>query len=202
MKRTFVAAVGAALSLGLAAAVVSAQPYGYGMGGRGPGYGMHGHGMGYGMGPGYGMGQGMGPGYGMGYGSGPGYGAGPQGGFAGYSGTQDLSELRSELGITAKQEPAWKAFVDSTKREDENRQAWFDQMREARAAGSLPELLAQQNEIAKQHQADRETTKAALVSLYAALSPEQKALADERLGGFASGYIARGSRGGPSGRFR
>ncbi len=202
MKRTLAAAVGVALSLGLAAAVVNAQPYGYGMGGGGPGYGMHGYGMGYGMGPGYGMGQGMGPGYGMGYGNGSGYGAGPQGRFGGYAGTRDLTELRAELGITDKQEPAWKAFVNSTKREDEDRQAWFEQMREARAAGSLPELLAKQNAIAKQHQADREATTAALKGLYAALTPEQKAVADERLGGFAPGYSARGSRGGPGGRFR
>ncbi len=131
-----------------------------------------------------------------------GYGHGPQGRFGGYAGTRDLTELRSELGITAKQEPAWKAFVNTTKREDENRQAWFDKMREARVAGSVPELLAQQNEIAKQHQADREATAAALKSLYAALTPEQKALADERLGGFAPGYSARSSRGGPGGRFR
>lgn len=190
-KTKFAAAVGAALSLGLAAAVVNAQPYGYGMmGGGGPGYGMRGYGMGYGMGPGSGMGYGMA------------YGNGPQGRFGSDAGTQNLTELRSELGITARQEPAWKAFVNSTKREDENRQAWFDKMHEARTAGSLPELLAQQNEIAKQRQADRESTTATLKSLYAALTPEQKVLADERLGGFAPGYGARGSRGGPGGRFR
>lgn len=144
----------------------------------------------------------MGPGYGMGYGNGPGYRGGPQGRIGGYAGTQDLAGLKSELGITAKQEPVWKAFVDRTQREDEHRQAWFEQMREARAAGSLPELLAQRNEIAKQHQADREATTASLKNLYAALTPEQKAVAEERLGGFAPGYAARGSRGGPGGQFR
>jgi len=97
-------ALGTAVTLGLAAVTVSANPYGYGpgwgghmggyaqgngmgpgmMGGYGPGYGMGpgmmgGYGQGYGMGPGmmggYGQGYGMGPGMMGGYG--PGYGMGP-----------------------------------------------------------------------------------------------------------------------------
>src|SRR3990172_2624562 len=76
-------AVGAALSLGLAAVELSAQPSGMGWGGYGMGPGMMGAGMmgGYGMGPGAGMGYGMGPGAGMGYGM-HGYGMG----FGGYPG--------------------------------------------------------------------------------------------------------------------
>ena len=187
-------AVGAALSLGLVAAELSAHPTGPGSGGYGPGYGMHG----YGMGPGAGMGYGMGPGAGMGYGM-HGHGMG----FGGYPGTAEerLAGLKSELGITAKQESAWQAFANSVKKRDESRQAWFEKMREARIAGSLPERLAQRDEMFKQHQAERQATTSALKELYGALTPEQKTAADQLFGGFGPGYGAGYGRG-PGGRFR
>lgn len=220
MKRTtkIALAIGTALTLGLGVAAVNAHPYGMGWEGgygAGPGYGM-GYGMhGYGPGPGYGMhgsGPGNGMGYGMhGYGPGPGYGRGygmgPQGMFDGYPGTAEerLAGVKSELGITAKQETAWQTFVKSANQRDESREAWFAKMREARPAGSLPERLAQQDEMFKQHQSERQATTAALKDLYAALTPEQKAIADQRFGGFGPGYGAgygRGYGGGPGGRFR
>jgi len=185
-------AVGAALSLGLAAAGLSAQPSGMGPGMMGPG--MMGPGMmgGYGMGPGAGMGYGM-PGHGMGYGGYPG------------AAEERLAGLKAEFGITAQQEPAWQAFVKSVKQREEAREAWFAKQREAQPAASLPERLAQRDEFFRQQQAERQASTAALKALYAALSPEQKAIADERFGGFGprygSGY-GRGYGGGPGGRFR
>jgi len=205
MKRTtkIALAVGTALSLGLGVAAVSAHPGGmgwdggYGAGpGYGMGYGMHGYGM-HGYGPGYGpQGYGMGPGWGM-----HGYGMGPQGMFGAGNAEERLAGLKSELGITAEQETAWQAFVKSAKQRDESREAWFAKMREARAAGTLPEMLAQRDEIFKQHQAERQATTSALKDLYAALTPEQKAIADQRFGGFGPGYGAGYGRG-PGGRFR
>ncbi len=196
-------AVGTALSLGLTATGLSAQPSGMGWGGHGPGHGMHGYGMGPNAGMGYGMhGYGMGPSAGMGYGMhgyGMGFGADAEsveGGLAG---------LKSALGITAKQEPAWQAFVESVKQREESRASWFAKMHEARAAGSLPELLAQQDEVFKQHQAERQATTSALTELYAALSPEQKTIADRRFGGYGPQYgggYGRGYGGGPGGRNR
>ena len=112
-----------------------------------------------------------------------------------------LAGLKSELGITAQQDTAWQAFVKSAKQRDESREAWFAKMREARAAGSLPEMLAQRDEMFKQQQAERQATTSALKSLYAALTPEQKAIADQRFGGFGPGYGAGYGRG-PGGRFR
>jgi len=209
MKRAtkIVIAVGTALSLGLAAAAVGARPSGYGAG-WGGGH-MGGYGQGYGMGPGmmggYGQGYGMGPGMMGGYG--PGYGMGPQGMYNAYPGTAEerLTGLKSELGITADQDTAWQAFVKNAKQQNENRQAWFAKMHEARSAGSLPELLAQQTEFMKQRQAEMEANAAALKDLYATLTPEQKTIADQRFGGFGPGYGAgygRGYRSGPGGRFR
>src|SRR3990172_423740 len=187
------------LGLAAAAVGARPSGYGAGwggghMGGYGQGYGMGpgmmgGYGQGYGMGPGmmggygqgYGMGPGMmgsyGPGYGMGWGGGhmggygPGYGMGPQGMYNAYPGTakERLTGLKSELGITADQDTAWQAFVKNAKQQNENRQAWFAKMHEARSAGSLPELLAQQTEFMKQRQAEMEANAAALKDLYATL---------------------------------
>ena len=195
MKRAtkIVITLGTALSFGLAAAAVGAHPSGDG-GGWGGGH------MG-GYGPGYGMGPGMMGGYG------PGHGMRPQGMFNGYPGNVEngLAALKAELGITAEQDSAWQAFTKNAERQNENRQAWFARMHEARGTGSLPERLAQQTEFMKQRQAEMEANAAALKDLYAALTPEQKAIADQRFGGFGPGYgmgYGRGYRGGPGGRFR
>ena len=168
-------AIGTALSLGLAAAAVSAHPSGYGGGWGG------GHMGGYG----------------------PGYGMGPQGMFNAYPGNAEdgLAALKAELGITAKQDPAWQAFTKYAKQQNENRQAWFAKMHEVRSAGSAPELLARQTEFMKQRLAEMDANAAALKDLYATLTPEQKAMADQRFGGFRPGYGAGYGRG-PGGRFR
>jgi LTXXQ motif family protein len=198
-------AAGAAISLGLAAATVSASPFGYGpgwhMGGWGPaaGYAM-GPGMMYGYGPGYGMGPGMMYGYGGGYyGMGPGmmygYGAGypmgPQAMFGGYFGNADgnLAALKSQLGITDKQEGAWQDFAKSAKQQSSNRQAWFEKMQQA---GSRDKFIAQQQAFFKQRQADLEASSNALNKLYAALSPQQKQIADQSFGGYGPAYCLQG----------
>ena len=136
-------------------------------------------------------------------GYGPGYGMGSHAMFNAYSGNAEdgLAALKAELGITANQDPAWQAFTKNAKQQNENRQAWFAKMHEARSAGSAPELLAQQTEFMKQRQAEMEANVAALKGLYATLTPEQKAIADQRFGGFRPAYGAGYGRG-PGGRFR
>ena len=192
MKRAtkIVITVGAAVSLGLAAAAVSAQSFGHGMG---PGM-MGGYGQGYAQG--YGMGGGHMGGYG------PGYGMGPQAMFNAYGNADEgLAGLKAELGITATQDTAWQAFANNAKQQNESRQAWFTKMQEARSTGSAPEMQAQQAEFMQQRQVEMEANAAALKDLYATLTPEQKAIADQRLGGFGPMYGAgygRGYRGGPS----
>lgn len=139
------------------------------------------------------------------YGYGPGWGGGHMGGYGqGYgmhawgNADENLVALKSELGITDKQDAAWQAFAKHAKQQQEKRLAWFAKMQETRSAGSAPERLAQQTEFMKQRQAEMEANVAALKNLYAALTPEQKAIADQRFGGFGPGYGAgygRGSRG-------
>jgi hypothetical protein len=186
MKRVTKIAIGAvtALTLGLATAVVSAHPYGYG-----PGCGMgqaagNGPGNGAGTGPGAGMGCGMGPG------SGPGaMGYGPMGHRMGRQGYGNpvaaaearLSSLKSELKITAAQEPAWKVFADQSKQQAEAMQALMATVQGSTQA-TAPERLDQRTQLMKKRQEQMEKGTAAFKELYAVLSPEQKALADQHVG--------------------
>src|SRR5450759_5377181 len=149
MKRAtkLVIALSTALTLGLGAAAVSGQPFGYG--------------------PGRGMGPGM-----MG-----GHGPGRAG--------ERLARLKIALGITAQQDVAWQAFAKNAKQQSENRHAWFAKMRAARdGAKSAPAVLAQRSEFMKQRQLEMAANVAAFKDLYAALTPEQKLIADQRFGGF------------------
>ena len=134
-------------------------------------------------------------------GYGPGYGMGP--GMMGAWGNADegLAALKTELGITDKQDGAWQAFAKNAKQQSESRKAWFAKMQEARGAGSAPELLALQTEHMKQRQAEMAANAAALKDLYATLTPEQKAIADQRFGGIGPGWH-QGYRGGARGYAR
>lgn len=177
--------VGTALTLGLATAVVSAHPYG-----NGPGWGM-GQGMGYGPGhgPGAGMGRGMGPGAGPGpMGAGPmgygpmGHGMGPQAyGNPAAAADWRLSGLKSELKITAAQESAWKAFADQSKQQAEAMQALMSTV-QGSAQATAPERMELHNQIMKKRQEQMEKATTAFKDLYAVLTPEQKALADQHMG--------------------
>lgn len=178
MKRITKIAIGAAtaLTLGLAAVAVSAHPYGYG-----PEWGM-GPGAGFGPGYGAGMGGGMGPGGGramMGYGP-MGHGLGPAA-FGNPSAMADARNayLKSELKITPAQESAWKAFADQVKQQAEAMQVWRTTGQGGPQA-SAPERLELRNQIMKKRLEQMEKSAAAFKDLYAVLTPEQKALVDQR----------------------
>jgi Spy/CpxP family protein refolding chaperone len=162
---------------------------GWGRGGYGPG--MMGGGPRGGFGPGM-MGAGPRGGYGPGMGYGPrgGFGPGAQGGPAANADAR-LAFLKNELAITADQESAWQAFAKQTKQQAESMQA----LRAAAqaAAKTAPERLEQRAQFAKQRAANMEARSAALKDLYAALTPEQKAVADQHFGGW------RMAQGGPRG---
>ncbi len=203
MKRATKLAFGAvvALSLGLAASTVNAHPYGNGPGGGmgpGPGYG-----QGYGPGPGIGQGMGRGAmmGHGpMGYGpmgqgqmgsgqmgQGPGYGPmgrgmGPQGGGnPGAMADARNAYFKAELNITPAQESAWKAYAEQRKQQVVAMQA-LQAGAQTSAQATAPERMELRNQLMKQRQQQVEKVTAAFKELYAGLSPEQKALADQRVG--------------------
>ncbi len=179
MKRATKIAIGVAtaLTLGLATVVVNAHPYGYG-----PGWGM-GMGQGQGYGPGYGPGPGMGRGMGPGGGMGPmGYGMGPQAyGNPGAMADARNAYLKSELKITPAQESAWKTFAEQTKQQAEAMQAWRTTI-QGSAPATAPERLELRNQVMKKRQEQMEKATTAFKDLYAVLTPEQKALADQRVG--------------------
>lgn len=199
MKRVTKIAIGAVtvLTLGLTTVAVTAHAHGYG-----PGWGM---GMGQGYGPGYGPGAGMGPGMGpMGYGpmgmgpmgQGPmRQGVGPQafanpGAFA----ESRLAGLKAQLQITAAQEPAWNAFAGQAKQQAEAMQKLMTGA-QGSAQASAPERIEQQAQFMKQRQEQMEKGAAAFKDLYAVLSPEQKALADQGFGPGMMGGRGRAFRG-------
>jgi hypothetical protein len=160
-------------TVGIAAGIAQAHPYGYGPGCGGEG----GPGMGYGPGPGP---MGMGPG-------GRGFGPGAGGAFA----EQRLAWLKSELKITASQEPAWTAYADQIKQQADAMQASRAAM-QGGAQASAPERMELRNQLMKQRQAQLDKATAAFKDLYAALAPDQKAIADRQM---APGYGP--GRGGP-----
>lgn len=186
MKRStrIVAAVAAAAALGIAG-IVSAHP-GFGMG---PGYGMGmGMGPGHGMGPGYGMGMGpgMGPGHGMGRGMGPGYwGAGP-----GFDATAavagHLAALKTQLKITPAQQGAWQAYEKVVTEQATAMQALRDQFhaqwQNAQPGATPPDMAAHHQAMTSLRESSWKAQNAARQELFAALTPEQRAIADRSFG--------------------
>lgn len=184
MKRStrIIAAVAAAAALGIAG-IVSAHP-GFGMG---PGYGMGmGMGPGHGMRPGYGMGYGMGPGRGMGPG---GWGAGP-----GFDATAavagHLAALRTQLKITPAQESAWKAYEKVVTEQATAMQALRDQFhaqwRNAQPGATPPDMAAHHQAMSSLRESSWKAQNAARQELFAALTPEQRAIADRSFGPMGS----------------
>lgn len=155
--------------------------------------------------PGMGMGQGTGPG--MGQGAGPGTSQGMYGGMrggmrSGLAGPQTpadvaarLSDLKAELKITEAQAGAWQAFAALAQQQVEQREATRTQM-QAQLQNATPEERAAHYETMK---TARETQFAArskaLTDLYAVLTPEQKAVADQQLRGPNGQRMAMRGRG-------
>lgn len=130
-----------------------------------------------------GMGTGFGPGMGMrggpGMGMGPGHAAhGP----ADHAAMADgrLAYLKTALKITPAQESAWDAFAATSKAQA----AGMDAMREKmwQGGGSAPERASARAEAMQQRATAMAAASKALGSLYAVLTPEQKAIADQNMG--------------------
>jgi len=129
--------------------------------------------------------QGMGM-HGMGMGN---QGAGPTGQRGMHdpsAGAGRLAALKTELKITAEQEPAWQKFEATVNQQTQARQAMRDgmhaSMQDPKAAASM-DHATQREAMGKVHAAQRSERDAARQALFATLSPEQKAMADQRLGG-------------------
>jgi Spy/CpxP family protein refolding chaperone len=155
MKLTYKIIAGAAAALSLAAAGVV--------------YAQQGNNMGMGMGMGMGMA------------------AGPMAGGmmadadGGAMAATRLADLKTELKITATQETAWLTFENQAKQQAAAMQTMRSQM-QAQMQNPQPDaagidFAAQRDAMIKLHDGNQ----AAVKDLYAVLTPEQKAVADQRL---------------------
>jgi Spy/CpxP family protein refolding chaperone len=181
MKRMTALAIAAVTALGLGTAVVVAQPFGPGSG-YGPGAMMGG-----GYGPGM-MGGGFGPGM-----MGGGFGPGMMGGA--YDIDARLDAQKTALGITAEQETAWNAYATLAKQQSESMLARHQAMWNSNTASSA-DRLALHSAFMTQRAQEIQALNTAYADLYAVLTPEQRATADQTAWGY--GYGKRGR--GPAGR--
>jgi protein CpxP len=95
---------------------------------------------------------------------------------------QRLARLKSDLKITAAQEPQWNAYAAQVKQHAGEMKALHD-TRPGNAPATAPERVERQAQFAKQQQEHLERLAVLTKDLYATLTPEQKTLADQRLGG-------------------
>jgi hypothetical protein len=141
---------------------------------------------------------GHGPGMMMGWGGGPRGGFGP--GFAGANPAERadarLAFLKNELKITEGQQAAWNAYATQVKTQASTMEAFRTQ--QPAAADSAAERIAQHAQRMKLRGTQAEAMSAAVKDLYATLTPEQKAIADQHFGGFR---VSQGGRGYGRGRW-
>ena len=121
------------------------------------------------------------------------------GGEPGAMAEQHLTRLKTELKITAAQEPAWSAFAAKATEQAKAMHALQLQNPQnppaADAKTSAPERMALHVDLMKQHLAGMEAMGAAMKDLYAALTPEQRALADQQFGRMGRHGRGHGMRG-------
>jgi protein CpxP len=92
---------------------------------------------------------------------------------------QRLARLKSKLAITAEQEPQWSAFSNTVLQQMEQFKAQHQGGKTS--AQTAPERIDRQVAWMKERAAAFETVGQAAKTLYAALSPEQQQIADEKL---------------------
>ena len=95
--------------------------------------------------------------------------------------------------LTDQRREAWQSFTNQAKAQATAMQA---QRAAVTATQTAPDRLAQRAAFAKQRAANLETMSGAVKALYEALTPEQKAIADQRMA-FGGGMGGPGGRGGP-----
>ena len=144
-----------------------------------------------GPGPGPGMmSRGPGPGMGMKRGAGP------------WSEYRDpaayLDGLKGELGITAAQEPAWTAYATTVTSTAEQMRAAHRTIWEAMATATWQERRDMMNNMFRSKTQAFDTVHTAAEQLLPALTPSQRARAQERLPGLV--FAPRGMRGPWAGR--
>lgn len=139
-----------------------------------------------GMGPG--MGMGAGPGMGMGSGMGHGMRGGMHGPESAAVTAARLSDLKAELKITPTQDNAWQAYATVVQQQAAARESMRTQMQaqmqaqmQEKSAAAPVDRSARHEAMSQQREQHFAARSAAVKDLYAVLTPEQKALAEQRL---------------------
>lgn len=107
-----------------------------------------------------------------------------------------LSQLKSQLKITDQQEPLWQAFAESSKK------TMGKGMKPAQGGDekmTAPERMAKMQETMKTHLAAMDDHHQSFKRLYDALSPEQKAAADQHFSRIGQRMGGKGGKPGPQG---
>jgi hypothetical protein len=113
---------------------------------------------------------------------------------------QRLARLKTDLKVTAAQEPLWQAFAEKAKAEaGKGFQAMRDNAQDLSL--SAPERMSRMTELMKQRVAAMESVNGSFKQLYDALTPDQKRVADihaARMGHMGpKGKMGRGGGMGP-----
>lgn len=130
-----------------------------------------------------------GPGPGMMGGGGPGMMGGGGAGMMGGTGNTEsyLASLKTKLGITASQEPAWKGYADTVLAAGEQMQGLHQTMFKAMGTASWQERQSMMNQMFQARQQVFNTVHQAADKLLPALDPKQKATAQVILPGLTYG---------------
>jgi len=127
---------------------------------------------------------GVGPCAGHSMGMGPGH--GPMAGFDPATMIDShLGDLKTQLNITAAQEPAWQTFTTAAKQQATSMQVMHTQMQQG--TGTAPERMGQRAAAMQQRAAGMATMSNALKDLYAALTQEQQTIADQHFNMMGAG---------------
>ena len=105
-----------------------------------------------------------------------------------------LADLKAQLKITSAQEAAWQTFTAQAKQQAASMQAMRAQMQDG--TGTAPERMGQRATAMQQRAAGMATMTNAFSALYAVLTPEQKAIADQNVGMMGGRGMRHGPRAG------
>ncbi len=108
---------------------------------------------------------------------------------------QRLSRFKTELKLTAQQEPLWQAFAEQSKTQMAKGMAMREGMKDDKTM-TAPDRMALMQGIMKSRVAAMETVNESFNRLYAALTPEQKSTADKHFS-MAGRHEHGPGRGGP-----
>ena len=110
---------------------------------------------------------------------------------------QNLDAAKSQLAITAQQEPAWSAFAAKAAEQARLMQSTREQhWQDAGADATAQARMAQHIGLMTQHLASMQAMNGAMTDLYAVLTPEQRSTADRLFsyagrGGYGPGMMGR-----------